>query len=121
MSNEIYKTICLICLAGAGASLGGFASTSAAVVHLTLSLGVGTDILEGSGVLVGQVDAGQLSAVLGGDALHVDVSLALSLALCRLEERLAGFVTRQELYIPGIIDLRFRKSGRACRSPRHSS
>lgn len=68
-------------LTRADTGLLGLAATGASSVHLAASLGVGADVLEGSSVAVVGVDAGELTAVLGGGALDVDVALALLAAL----------------------------------------
>lgn len=68
-------------LTGAGADLLGLAAAGAAVVEDTGVLGVRADVLEGGGVAELGVDADDVTAVAGGDALHVDVALALGLAL----------------------------------------
>jgi len=71
------------CLTGAGTSLGRLAAASTTVVHLALGLGVGADVLQGSSVLVVGVDTSQFTAIDGGDALNVYVTLALLAALFR--------------------------------------
>lgn len=70
-------------LTGAGAGLLGLAATSAASVHLALSLGLGADVLEGRRIFVVGVDTSKLTAILRSDALDVDVALALLRALNR--------------------------------------
>lgn len=64
-------------LTGAGTSLGRLAATSAAGVHLTLDLCVGADILKSCSVAVVGVDSSEFATVNGGNALDVDVALAL--------------------------------------------
>jgi hypothetical protein len=64
-------------LTGAGTSLDRLAATSAASVHLALDLCVGANILESCSIAVVGVDAGEFATVNGGNALDVDVTLAL--------------------------------------------
>lgn len=68
-------------LAGAGTDLLGLTATGTAVVEDTGVLGVRADVLEGGSVAELGVDADNITAVAGGHALHVDVALALGLAL----------------------------------------
>jgi hypothetical protein len=68
-------------LARAGACLLWLAAASATSVHLALGLRIGTDILEGSSVLVVAVDASQFTTVDRRHTLNVDVALALFGAL----------------------------------------
>lgn len=68
-------------LARAGSNLAGLTTARTALVHDTLVLGAGADVLERRGVSVVLVDAHNLAAVLGRQALDVDVPLALGLAV----------------------------------------
>lgn len=75
---------------GAGADLLGLTAAGAAVVEDTGVLGIRADVLEGGGVAELGVDADNITAVAGGHALHVDVALALGLALFGRTQLLAG-------------------------------
>ena len=68
-------------LTRAGACLLWLAAASATSVHLAFGLRIGTDVLEGSSVLVVAVDASQFTTVDRGHTLDVDVALALLGAL----------------------------------------
>lgn len=80
-------------LTRAGSGLLGLAATSASSVSLAPGLCIGADVLEGGSVAVVEVNTGELTTVFGGDALHVDVTLALLGALSIV----LVFVSEQDL------------------------
>lgn len=57
------------------------AVVAAAIVENARVVGVGADILQGSGVPVVQVNADNFTTVVCGSALHVDIALALGVAV----------------------------------------
>lgn len=76
MCRRIVKYVAR-CLTRADSGLLRLTATSAASVHLALGLGIRADVLEGRSVTVVGVDACEFATVDRGDALNVDVALAL--------------------------------------------